>query len=106
MTEDEFYETLDAFTNKAIFKTDEYGRIVRDENGEVQKLRWPDDDVDETDGRARDAADALTAEEISGTRDARRRGREFDSAHARAVEGNGTAVPTGGPIGRFIAGDE
>ncbi len=35
MTEDEFYETLDAFTNKAIFVTDENGRVVRDENGEV-----------------------------------------------------------------------
>ena len=35
MTEDEFYETLDSFTNKAIFVTDEHGRIVRDENGEV-----------------------------------------------------------------------
>ena len=31
MTEDEFYETLDAFTNKAIFETDEFGRVVRDE---------------------------------------------------------------------------
>jgi N-acetyl sugar amidotransferase len=35
MTEDEFYETLDAFTNKAIFLTDETGRIVRDDDGEV-----------------------------------------------------------------------
>lgn len=35
MTEEEFYETLDAFTNKAIFETDENGRIVRDENGDV-----------------------------------------------------------------------
>jgi hypothetical protein len=35
MSEDEFYETLDAFTNKAIFVTDDDGRIVRDENGDV-----------------------------------------------------------------------
>ena len=51
MTEDEFYETLDAFTNKAIFETDENGRIVRDESGEVRKLAWPDGD--EATGRAR-----------------------------------------------------
>jgi N-acetyl sugar amidotransferase len=42
MTEDEFYETLDAFTNKAIFVTDEVGKIVRDENGEVIKKVWPE----------------------------------------------------------------
>lgn len=35
MTEDDFYETLDSFTNKALFLTDEEGRIVRDSNGEV-----------------------------------------------------------------------
>lgn len=35
MTEDELYETLDAFTNKAMFVTDEDGRIARDESGEV-----------------------------------------------------------------------
>jgi hypothetical protein len=35
MTEAEFYETLDSFTNKAIFLTDDEGRIVRDESGEV-----------------------------------------------------------------------
>jgi N-acetyl sugar amidotransferase len=35
MTEAEFYETLDSFTNKAIFLTDDEGRIARDENGEV-----------------------------------------------------------------------
>jgi N-acetyl sugar amidotransferase len=43
MTEDEFYETLDAFTNKAIFVTDEEGKIVRDERGEVVKKVWPDE---------------------------------------------------------------
>jgi N-acetyl sugar amidotransferase len=42
MTEEEFYETLDAFTNKAIFVTDENGRLVRDEDGEVVKKVWPD----------------------------------------------------------------
>lgn len=35
MSEDEFYETLDVFTNKAIFVTDDQGRVVRDENGDV-----------------------------------------------------------------------
>ena len=52
MTEDEFYETLDAFTNKAIFETDDDGRIVRDENGEVRKLAWPDGDEATGDGAA------------------------------------------------------
>ena len=42
MDEDEFYETLDAFTNKAIFVTDADGRIVRDANGEVQIQISPD----------------------------------------------------------------
>lgn len=42
MDEDEFYETLDMFTNKAIFVTDADGRIVRDENGEVQIQISPD----------------------------------------------------------------
>jgi hypothetical protein len=42
MSEEEFYETLDAFTNKAIFVTDENGRLVRDDNGEVVKKVWPD----------------------------------------------------------------
>ena len=35
MTEDELYMTLDAFTNKALFVTDEEGRVVRDEKGDV-----------------------------------------------------------------------
>jgi N-acetyl sugar amidotransferase len=35
ISEDELYMTLDAFTNKALFVTDENGRIVRDENGDV-----------------------------------------------------------------------
>ena len=42
MDEDEFYETLDDFTNKAIFVTDADGRIVRDANGEVQIQISPD----------------------------------------------------------------
>jgi N-acetyl sugar amidotransferase len=101
MTEDEFYETLDAFTNKAIFKTDENGRIVRDANGEVQKLVWPDDDSPATDGDIRQAAHDLEAEEMSGTGDARRRGGEYDEAHARAA-----ANSHGGPIGQFASRDE
>jgi len=43
MSEDEFYETLDLFTNKTIFVTDENGKIVRDENGDVLKKVWPED---------------------------------------------------------------
>lgn len=46
MSEEEFYETLDAFTNKAIFVTDEDGRIVRDENGDVIRNVWPEPDTD------------------------------------------------------------
>jgi len=46
MSEEEFYETMDAFTNKAIFVTDEEGRIVRDENGDVIKKIWPEPDGD------------------------------------------------------------
>ena len=42
MSEDEFYETLDAFTNKALFVTDENGKIVRDQNGEVIRKARPD----------------------------------------------------------------
>jgi N-acetyl sugar amidotransferase len=41
MSESEFYETLDAFTNKAIFLTDEEGRILRDENGDVSLKTSP-----------------------------------------------------------------
>ena len=101
MTEDEFYETLDAFTNKAIFKTDENGRIIRDENGDVQKLVWPDDDAPATDEETRETAHELIAEELTGTNDARRRGGEFESAHAEAA-GNSH----GGPIGQFASRDE
>lgn len=36
-TEEEFYRTLDRFTNKKIFLTDEDGNFVRDENGDVIK---------------------------------------------------------------------
>jgi N-acetyl sugar amidotransferase len=93
MTEDEFYETLDAFTNKAIFETDDEGRILRDENGEVRKLVWPDDAEQQTDDDIASAARGLTAEEISGTGDARRNGGEYEAAK-------------GGPIGRFAARDE
>ena len=46
MTEEEFYETLDAFTNKAIFVTDDEGRIVRDANGDVIRNVWPEPDAD------------------------------------------------------------
>jgi N-acetyl sugar amidotransferase len=98
MTEDEFYETLDAFTNKAIFKTDENGRILRDANGEVQKLVWPDDEGVVTDADIHEAAHDLTVEEMTGTNAARRRGHE----HAPA----GVPTSNGGPIGQFASRDE
>jgi N-acetyl sugar amidotransferase len=88
MTEDEFYETLDAFTNKAIFETDDNGRIVRDQSGEVRKLAWPDGDEATGDG-ARDAARQLTAEELTGTGDARRNGQGFETARTEARERSG-----------------
>ncbi len=93
MSEDEFYETLDAFTNKAIFETDAEGRILRDENGDVRKLVWPDDADQQTDAGIAAAAHDLTAEEISGTGEARRNGGNFEAAQ-------------GGPIGRFTARED
>ena len=89
MSEDEFYETLDAFTNKAIFETDDQGRIVRDEQGNVRKLVWPDDADQSTDGEIAGEADRLSAEEITGTNDSRRNGGEYEAARG------------GGPIGGF-----
>ena len=37
---DEFLEICDKFTNKEIFKTDESGKIIRDSDGEVIKLKF------------------------------------------------------------------
>jgi hypothetical protein len=75
MTEDEFYETLDAFTNKALFATDEEGRVLRDENGEVIKLAWPAREkhkerspLGERGGEVVARSSALTAEVLTGTR--------------------------------------
>lgn len=36
-TEEEFFKTLDRFTNKKIFKTDKSGNFIRDENGDLFK---------------------------------------------------------------------
>jgi hypothetical protein len=57
---------------------------------------WPDDDSEATDETTREAAHELVAEEMTGTNDARRRGGEFEAAHAEAA-GNSR----GGPIGQY-----
>ena len=40
---DEFLEICDKFTNKEIFKVDEFGKIIQDSNGEVIKLKFDND---------------------------------------------------------------
>ncbi len=40
---DEFLEICDKFTNKEIFKVDEFGKIIRDSDGEVIKLKFDND---------------------------------------------------------------
>ena len=39
----EFLEICDKFTNKEIFKVDEFGKIIRDSDGEVIKLKFDND---------------------------------------------------------------
>lgn len=69
MSEDEFYETLDAFTNKALFAVDERGRVIRDENGEVEFLARPESAGGDEDGDdAREHAPELAVETLTGTR--------------------------------------
>ena len=38
ITRDEFYKIVDKFTNKELFKTDGEGNLIRDENGNIEKL--------------------------------------------------------------------
>lgn len=40
LTMDEFIQICDKFTNKKIFKTDEKNNLIRDENGDVIKLKF------------------------------------------------------------------
>jgi hypothetical protein len=48
-SEEEFYKTLDRFTNKKIFLTDENGNFIRDENGDVIKKDYGYDEGEESD---------------------------------------------------------
>ena len=38
ITREEFYKIVDKFTNKELFKTDDNGELVRDKNGNIEKL--------------------------------------------------------------------
>ena len=38
ITREEFYKIVDKFTNKELFKTDDNNKLVRDENGNIEKL--------------------------------------------------------------------
>ena len=38
ITREEFYKIVDKFTNKELFKTDVNGELIRDENGNIEKL--------------------------------------------------------------------
>ena len=40
MTEEEFIKICDNFTNKKIFKTDQGGKLIKDENGSLIKLKY------------------------------------------------------------------
>ena len=47
MNEDEFFRVCDVFTNKTIFVTDEHGRPVRDEEGNLIKINCDNDEPEE-----------------------------------------------------------
>ncbi|MCA9813408.1 MAG: N-acetyl sugar amidotransferase [Nitrosarchaeum sp.] len=40
ITLDEFYKICDKFTNKALFKTDENGHLIRDADGNIEKIAY------------------------------------------------------------------
>ena len=40
MTEEEFIKICDNFTNKKIFKTDQGGKLIKDDNGSLIKLKY------------------------------------------------------------------
>jgi N-acetyl sugar amidotransferase len=42
ITIDEFIEICDRFTNKKIFKTDSRGNLIKDKNGNLTKLKYPE----------------------------------------------------------------
>ena len=44
MTRDDFYKCMDKFTNKDLFKKDESGNLIRDKNGNLEKINY--DNVD------------------------------------------------------------
>ena len=44
MTRDDFSNCVDKFTNKDLFKKDENGNLIRDKNGNLEKINY--DNVD------------------------------------------------------------
>ena len=40
VTEKQFIEISDNFTNKKIFKTDQRGKLIKDNNGSLTKLKY------------------------------------------------------------------
>ena len=40
MTMEEFKSTCDKFTNKSLFKTNERGELLRDSNGDIEKIKY------------------------------------------------------------------
>ena len=41
LDKEEFYNVVDKFANKEIFKLDENGKFLRDEDGNLEKKFWP-----------------------------------------------------------------
>ena len=40
MTRDDFFSCMDKFTNKDLFKKDENDNLIRDENGNLEKINY------------------------------------------------------------------
>ena len=40
LTWDEFLKVCEKFTNKSLFKTDKNGNLIRDKNGDIEKLHY------------------------------------------------------------------
>ncbi len=40
ITENEFIEICEKFTNKALFKTDESGKLIRDDDNDIEKIKY------------------------------------------------------------------
>ena len=42
LSKEDFYEIVDKFANKEIFKIDSNGKFIRDQDGNLQKKFWPE----------------------------------------------------------------